>query len=383
MDAGYYRMSPLEVAWGFLPGVAGALPAAEGPPLTPRAALEAAVLPALRREPCGVAFSGGRDSSLVLAVAVHVARQHGLHEPIPVTRVFPGVADADESDWQRLVIEHLGLRQWERIELHDEVDILGPLARRHLLEHGLVWPAALVSAGPLYERLQGGTLLDGEGGDEVLGIEAHRLAWIASLRLHPRPLRWWRIKAALSSLAPAPLRTPLLRRRQADHPRPWLRPPAAAALDEQIVRDLVETPLSFAASVRMAPMRRSQFFGDQSRRAHAHGYGVELESPLLRPEFVHAIARFGGLTGPGDRTAVLQRIAGDLLPDAVISRTTKASFNHAYIGRHSIEFAQRWDGSGVDPEIVDVEQLRRAWLGTQPPAPTGPLLQQAWLSQQT
>ena len=43
-----------------------------------RGALEAAVLPALQRPPCLVSFSGGRDSSAVLAVAADVARRHGL-----------------------------------------------------------------------------------------------------------------------------------------------------------------------------------------------------------------------------------------------------------------------------------------------------------------
>src|SRR6185503_3688944 len=58
---------PLETAAGVVLGVAPRrrLPASAGGPL---AALERAVLPALRRSPCLVSFSGGRDSSAVLAV---------------------------------------------------------------------------------------------------------------------------------------------------------------------------------------------------------------------------------------------------------------------------------------------------------------------------
>ena len=78
-----HELSPLEVASGL---VFGLLPAAEaapaaGPPEDPLEALEAAVRPALERSPCVVSFSGGRDSSAVLAVATQVARREGL--PLP------------------------------------------------------------------------------------------------------------------------------------------------------------------------------------------------------------------------------------------------------------------------------------------------------------
>ena len=56
---------------------------------TPRAAFEAAILPGLRRSPCLVSFSGGRDSSAVLATATAVARREGLPLPVPITHRFP------------------------------------------------------------------------------------------------------------------------------------------------------------------------------------------------------------------------------------------------------------------------------------------------------
>ncbi|HEY2429742.1 MAG TPA: hypothetical protein VGI06_12480, partial [Acidimicrobiales bacterium] len=88
-DAGWYRPSPSEVAWGWVPGWT-APDADPGAPARsdPRAALEAAILDGLRRPPCIVAFSGGRDSSAVLAVAVDAARRHGLAPPVPLTHVF-------------------------------------------------------------------------------------------------------------------------------------------------------------------------------------------------------------------------------------------------------------------------------------------------------
>lgn len=74
--------------------------------------MEHAVLPAVSRPPCVVTFSGGRDSSLVLAVAANVARREGLPQPVPATINFKGIKTAEESSWQELVIRHLGLDEW-------------------------------------------------------------------------------------------------------------------------------------------------------------------------------------------------------------------------------------------------------------------------------
>ena len=91
----HLKLTPREVAYGFAYGKCdqlGPLPrvAARWRPL---AAMESAILPALRRPPCLVSFSGGRDSSIVLAVAASAARRQGLSLPIPVTRAFPRRAE--------------------------------------------------------------------------------------------------------------------------------------------------------------------------------------------------------------------------------------------------------------------------------------------------
>jgi asparagine synthase (glutamine-hydrolysing) len=80
-----YLMSPIEIAWGYLVGHSGSLQQPSDTTTDPRQALEQVVRNALQRPPCGVAFSGGRDSSLVLAVATHVARRDGLPDPLPIT----------------------------------------------------------------------------------------------------------------------------------------------------------------------------------------------------------------------------------------------------------------------------------------------------------
>ncbi|MGH3092626.1 MAG: hypothetical protein ACRDOG_09935, partial [Gaiellaceae bacterium] len=75
--AGAVGLSPLEIAAGVVFGSERrrSLPRTRR---SPRHSLEDAVRPALLRPPCAVSFSGGRDSSLVLAVAAHVARSDGL-----------------------------------------------------------------------------------------------------------------------------------------------------------------------------------------------------------------------------------------------------------------------------------------------------------------
>ena len=82
--------------------------------MSPREALERAILPALLRPPCLVSFSGGRDSAAVLAVATALARREGLPAPIPATNVFPAADDSDETAWQELIVRHLGLSEWVR-----------------------------------------------------------------------------------------------------------------------------------------------------------------------------------------------------------------------------------------------------------------------------
>ena len=195
-------MTPTEVALGYLFGHVEQVQRTAARADDPRSALERIIRTALLRPPCGVAFSGGRDSSLVLAVATHVARRDGLPDPIPITKVFPDAPGSDETEWQELVLRHLGLSDWIRLEFTDELDLVGELAGPNLLQYGILWPPTIHADAPVIATVPNGSLLDGEGGDEVLGVEAHRVSMLTYLLHHPWPPRRRLLRPAGQALAP-------------------------------------------------------------------------------------------------------------------------------------------------------------------------------------
>ena len=131
----------------------------------------------LQRGRCVVAFSGGRDSSAVLAALLHVARRDGFDEPVAVTARWPGDAAADESAWQEHVARELRVKHWEVISPGTDFDLLGPLATRLLRNHGLFWPAPTAALMPMIEAAGDGVLVTGQGGDEVFGTWSTAGAW--------------------------------------------------------------------------------------------------------------------------------------------------------------------------------------------------------------
>lgn len=82
-------------------------------------------------------------------------------------------------------------------------------------------------------------------------------------------------------------------------------------------------------------------------------------------------------------------VFGDLLPAEILTRQTKAHFQAVAWNRHTSAFIRDWDGTGIDPALVDVEVLRRHWQAndssTQPQTPyayqSAVLLQAAWVAQ--
>ena len=372
-------LTALELATGILFGDSGE-PAAPLPPLPrgqgARAALENACTAALQRGPCLVSFSGGRDSSLVLAAAANAARREGLALPVPVTNRFASVAHSHESDWQELLVAKLGLTDWVRLELSDELDVVGELATRGLRRHGLLWPFNAHFHAPLLELASGGTLLTGIGGDELLGSSrwAHPLA-VLSGSVRPRP----RDVARLGLIAAPPrLRTVALARR-APEVFPWLRPAAARALGRAWAADQAREPMRLAVRLRRLPQRRALRVGLGSLDLLAADAGAAIAHPLLDPRVLAAVAAAGPRGGWIDRTHAMRALFAGLLPAELLARSSKAHFDGAFWGPGARRFAASWQGEAIESGVVDPSALARLWAGPEPDAHTFLLLQAAWL----
>jgi Asparagine synthase len=332
----------------------------------------------LSRPPCFVAFSGGRDSSAVLAVAVAVARADGLDLPIPVTERYPGVAEADEVGWQQLVIDHLDIGEWLRLEFHDDNDFVGPTARDSLLRHGLLWPPAVHGKANVLRRIGPGTLLTGEGGDEVFG--ARRVgSWPHMSRRTPTARRE-ALRGVISSTLPRRLREKRIRAAlQGAELQPWLKPATTARHLQLVAAEGATEPLRWDRSLLWLARRRGGAMGLNNYRLIAAEFGVTVSEPLLEPRFLHALGRMGRPFGFTSRTEGMRAVFGDVLPAALIERYSKAAFNQAFMGDPTHEFAERWDRTGVDPSMVDADRLRAEWLSERPSALSSLLLQAAWL----
>ncbi len=319
---------------------------------------------------------------MILAVATHVARREGLPDPIPITAAFPGASRSQETSWQELVISHLEIDDWQRFHFGDELDLIGPLAAPLLRAHGVIWSAMIHVDQPFLAFAAGGSLLTGEGGDEILGSEAHRIHPVARARRRKRISGLTEAKSVAYALAPPRLRIAHQRRQGRPQPSPWLRGQARDALRAGYASFERSRPLPFAASVRAVARARGSTLLARNRTVLAQHRDVMLSSPILDETFVGALAGQAGVFGLGRRREVLRLLVGDLLPDRVLARPTKAFFDQAFLGDRSRAFAESWSGRGLDDELVDATALRAEWLSERPSGLTFPLLQAAWLASQ-
>ncbi len=346
---------------------------------TPLAALEAAVLPALERPPCLVSFSGGRDSSCVLAVAVNVARREGLQLPVPATHRFRGATEADESEWQERVVSALRLADWVRLEQGDELDVVGSVAERVLAAHGLLWPFNVHFHLPLLEEARGGALLTGIGGDEIFGLTSwDRVNAVLARVVRPKPKDVLRASFAVT---PPAVRRRILRRRF-PQALPWLRPRARRAVADAWAAQAALEPRRYTGRAAWWRRLRATRVGLASLAVLASDEDVLLVHALADASLADAIARTPALVH-ADRAGRMRALVGSLLADAVYERRSKASFDRVFWGVHSRELAREWRGEGIDPNVVDAEALRSVWAQEVPPPQTYTLLQSVWLARAT
>jgi hypothetical protein len=334
---------------------------------TAREALEDILLVALQGGRCYVTFSGGRDSSALLAVATHVARREGLPLPVPVTAIYPTAPASEESSWQELVLNHLCIRERLVIEITHQQRLLSKVATDAIRRHGLVWPEAAQLQGALLEQLEpGASVVNGEGGDNVIvGGRAGPLHKLC----HTWPPRRRLLLASGRVLVPT---------RHRSRPPPFYTPTAAETFGRI---SAWKDPLRWNTRTRNArstPAAQVLFANVEASIAE---FGLRPVTPYVHPAFLASLAQEGGWLGFGSRGRVFRHLVGDLLPHQLLFRTSKASFNETRWGDSERQFASTWTGSGVDPTIIDVEKLRADWLTDEPHPQSDFLLHVAWAAQ--
>lgn len=333
--------------------------------------------PAVRSGRCFVAFSGGRDSSAVLALATHVAREEGVADPVAVTEVHPDAPRSQEGEWQRLVLDHLGIRERVVLTIGRDESLLGDAATVSLRRLGLLVLPQLHGSRMIIEA-SGGWLLTGEGGDEVLGPRRItpwnlvRLDRRVQSRAHARWL--WGTRPRLREAVPA-----LAAFLPGPDVAPWLRPRARRRMRAELLRWQRARWRFDTGTVDVA---RSALIADYLAcfDAVAADVGAVGLHPLVDPAFLAAFARTGGRWGFRGRTDAMRYLFADLLPDAVLTRSSKASFNGVGFGERERDFARAWDGAGVDHDLVDVEALRQHWLSESPLFTSAVPMHAAWLA---
>jgi asparagine synthase (glutamine-hydrolysing) len=286
-----------------------------------------------------------------------------------------GDADAEEDEWQERVVRHLGLDDWVRLEIGEELDCIGSRAQPMLLRHGNLWPANVHFHLPQLERAAGGSVLTGVGGDEVFsssGWARARLVLAGSTRPEPRDAL--RLAAAL---APAVVRRRVAQARN-ELELEWLQPVAQREVIGGLAREAAAEPLRWRQRFNWLLGLRYLEVGTRSLEMLAGDWNVEMHHPLLDPVFVGTLVGLPSERRFAGRTEALTSLFGDLLPAGLESRISKAAFGETLWGGPSRAFVMDWDGSGVDAAIVDVDALRRRWKADGTPGPHT-LLQSLWL----
>lgn len=368
--------SPLEVATGFPIGPDPQVPRwAEAERFDDgRAALEAVLSRHLAAGPTYVLFSGGRDSSAVLLLADHVARREGLDRPIPVTNTFGSIEEADEQSWQEQVIDLVRPAEWIRFDVAHAADLLGPVSRDLLDLHGPMLPAMLGPFAATCARLGHGTVLTGEGGDELFDGWGWRT--VAHGHLSPGELRTRTLAAAYR--LPGPV-GPALARRMARR-WDWLTPAAIDLFADELARVWAGEPLDYRRYLDWRFAQRINSVPKRSMAAVASVHGVLVDHPFVRAEVRGALARHGGRRGWPDRSHALDELVADVVPEVIRHRTSKAVFSRSFFGPDARTFAAEWDGAGLDESLVVPERLRSQWQSPMPQMPSSVALQAAWLA---
>ena len=374
-------LAPVEIASHVLFGRATRAPLPR--PGSSIEALRTIVRQALQAPPCFVTFSGGRDSSAMLGLAAQIAEREGLAPPIALTAEFPAAARSDEREWQELLIGSIKVGDWVRRAYGDELDLVGPVAAGLMRRDGLPYPFNLHLLEPLIAEARGGSLITGVGGDQFLDAAGDFRAVLAR---RVRPSRRDVLHTGIA-ISPRPVRRRLLRD-DVSRPYEWLTPDGRTALDRALLERELDVPVRWNRELRERWRSRTMQVNLERIGELARHLDVAIVHPFTDARFVASLAHEGGAFGFHRRTEIMHRLFGDVLPDELNRRQTKAWFEEVIWNRHSKAFVASLDQDrvgralealGVDG-LVDPQALLAAWREPMPHANSFLLLQGCWLA---
>jgi hypothetical protein len=79
----------------------------------------------------------------------------------------------------------------------------------------------------------------------------------------------------------------------------------------------------------------------------------------------------------------MRLLFADVLPEDVLNRESKATFDGAFWSEPSRLFAATWTGAGVDEDVVEPGRLAAEWRSERPDGHSFLLAQAAWLAAAT
>ena len=375
-----YQLNPFEIAAGIVTGDAEPPEPLGGHPVPAnvRIALEEVLLDCLKRRPCLIAFSGGRDSSGILALATALARRNGLVDPIPATNIVLGDARSAETEWQERVVSFLRLQDWRRRWWEPgELDLIGPVAEPILRMHGTVYPSNAHFMAPIAEEAAGGTLVTGIGGDELFLFRS-RLSLLRSSLLEPGARRRKAPVALMQTLMPRSIYAPhVLSLTQTS--LPWLLPHANALLRRELVRQEMGVGWRWSTTVSNCWWRAKRRLAHVSTlQAITADCGVSIVHPFMSTRLLSAAIRAAPLTGFASRTVGMTALFGDVLPEEVLRRRSKAIFNDVFFSHISRRLVAEWDGAGLEELPINPNKLKHTWSQPDVDARSSFLLQELW-----
>jgi hypothetical protein len=336
---------------------------------SPREAIEDELRPALAAGQAYVLFSGGLDSSLMLAIGTALARREGFAPPIPITHRYADDPGSGEDDWQELVIGHVGAADWLRVDATGRHDLFGAAGLAVLARHGpqlppYWWIARLppeaggqpIEAPPASDVHA--ALITGNGGDEAFPPTPWPLV-DRVLGGDPRPLR--HLRGLRRELQPRLARERLVEDVLADE-CPWVRPEHRAAVVSRRAHDIVGVSRRYDRYLDVLWRSRLTQSAVDRVAVGARESGARLVVPMQSPGVLSALAARYGCRFPASRSDAYREIAHGLLPEQLLARTTKAVASSAFLGPATTAWLRGWDGSGPDGQYVDGLVVRDALL---------------------